>query len=91
MYKGKAIPVQTCHKSRAFWDVEVARFLDNPHMKVVRLSSVRTGFLYPQEIFLVLISVRGRVDRRSVVRLEGSCQRKILVTPSVIELATFGL
>jgi hypothetical protein len=54
LYIGKAITIQAWAGPEGFQEVETPRFQDNRHMKMLRLSALRT-----QEIFLVIISVRG--------------------------------
>ena len=60
-------------------------------MKVVRSSASRTGRLYPQKMFLVLIFTRGWVDPRATVWLEGICHWKNAVTSPGIDPGTVRL
>ena len=43
----KSNPITGLDRPRVFQEVEVPRFQDNRHMKVERLSAIRTGRLYP--------------------------------------------
>ena len=90
--KGKAInPITGLDRPRGFQEVEAPRFQDSRRMKVVRLSALRTGRLYPPG------NIPGTHFCWSLSRPQGHsaagriCQWKIPVTPSGIEPATFRL
>ena len=66
--KKQSNPITGLRRPWGFQEVEAPRFQDKRHMQVVRLSVLRTGRLYPQDVFLVVISVRGWVDPRVIVQ-----------------------
>jgi hypothetical protein len=78
---GQRVPHSTFPTHHRLWDTTLVQawigpwvcrslrflgFLDTRHMNVARLSDQCSCRFCPQEIFLVLISVRGGVDPRAV-------------------------
>jgi hypothetical protein len=86
--KCKAIPLQalTDPGFPESWGSQILRQSAHESGKIV--SSTHRPPIPPGK-FLVLISVRDWINPRAIVRSEGICQRKIPMTPSVIDPATF--
>ena len=67
--KGKAVPLQAWSGPEGSRKLRFPDFMTTA--TVVRLLALGTGRLYPQEMLLVLISVRRWVEPRAIVRSEG--------------------
>jgi len=85
--KGTAIPVRDCYRTIGFQEVEAPKFRDNRHTKMVMLSALHTGRLYPQG------NITGTYFCLRFSRHQGhSAAGKImLMAPFGIEPATFRL
>ena len=83
-------PCTALNRPWGFQKVESPIFQDNQHMKVVSLSALRTGHLYPSED-ISGNSVRGWVNPRAIDGPEGLRHWKFPIIPTGIEPETFRL
>jgi hypothetical protein len=89
--KDIAIPLQAWTGPKSSRSLRLLEFLENLHTKVIKLSALRTGRIYFPGKSLVLISVRGRVDARAIVRPERLSRLRIPITSTGMEPVTFWL
>ena len=73
--QSKSNPIAGPDRPRGFQEVEAPRFQDSRHMKVVRLSALRTGRLYPAE------NIPGTHFCQRLIQPQGhSASRRIMST-----------
>jgi hypothetical protein len=87
----EAIPLQVLDRPSGLQEVQTPRISRQSALEGGKVVSPAHRPSLPHERFLVIISVRGWVDPRAIVRPEGLSHWKIPVTPSGIEPATFQL
>jgi hypothetical protein len=78
--KGKAIPVTGRGGPQGRETSRLPHFLDNRLTDGGEVASLTRRHPLPPGIFLILNSVRGRIDPRAIVRLEELCQFKNPIT-----------
>jgi len=91
----QSYPIKDMDRPLGLQDIEGPRIsrqsAHERHMKVVRLSALRTAHLYSQQTPLIVIIFRGWGDTGAIVRPERLGQWKIPMSSSAVEPNTFRL